>query len=212
MNLSAFQSQARAVTPDGKLTPEFLRLLSAIVRDLQAVTGDQSLDTFASAAGVDVSGEAIGVETVTQSSQSEDNSGDVVVMQPVKQPVAADELTGTTLASNVIYSTLKYSIQDIAGDALFTVKNQSASGSAAYGFGFEDVGTLRWTLMGYRDGTGECRMVNLSSGTAVTKWDSTKITVPDIRIDKAPTAAVVAQSHYVTLNLNGTDYKFLLGT
>jgi len=212
VNLSSFQSQARAVTPDGRLTPEFLRLLSALLRNVTALTNDQSLDVFASAAGIDVSGDAIGIETVTQSSQSDNDSGDVVVMQPVKQTVAADELTGTTLASNVIYSALKYSIEDISGDALFTVKNQSVSGSAAYGYGFEDVGALRWTLMGYRDGTGEVRMVNLGSGTAVTKWDSTKITVPDIRIDKVPTAAVVAQSHYVTLNLNGTDYKFLLGT
>lgn len=211
MNLSNFQSQARIVTPDGKMTPEFLRLLSALVRDVKTVTQDDSLEVFAADAGLDLSDAAMGLETVTQSTANAQEDC-VEVMQPIKQPVAADELTGTTLASNVVYSILKYTIQNIAGSALFTVKNQDASGSAAYGYGFEDVGALRWTLMGYRDGTGEVRMVEVGSGTAVQKWDSTKITVPDIRIDKSPTAAVVVQSHYLTLNLNGTNYKFLLGT
>lgn len=210
MNLTQWQSQARAVTPDGKLTPEFLRLLSTLVANVRAMSDDQALDVFASAMGIDVGGDVMGLDTVTQPNAQDECVGEMV-MQPVKQPVAADELTGDTLASNVTNSSLKYSIQNIAGSALFTVKNQDSSGSAAYGFGFEDVGALRWTFMGYRDGTGECRLVNTGSGAAF-KFSSTQMIVPDIRIDQTPTAAAIAQSHYVTLNFNGTNYKVLLGT
>lgn len=211
MNLSSFQSQARAVTPDGKLTPEFLRLLSAIVRDLQALTGDQSLDTFASAAGIDVSAEAVGVETVMQSIQSEDDSGDVV-MQPVKQPVAADELTGTTLASNVENSALKKTTRSLAGEVRFDVENADTTSAAFSGFGWRDFSALKWKMLYSADGTGEIRLIDEGTGNVIQKWTPTLTTVGNLRIDQSPTAAVTVQSHYLTINLNGTDYKFLLGT
>lgn len=210
MNLSAFQSQARIVTPDGKMTPEFLRLLSAIVRDLQALAGDQSLDTFASAAGIDVSGEALGMETVTQPAQAETQEVFADVMQPL--PTNARDLVGDTLASNVENSALKKTTRSVAGEVRFDVENADTTSAAFSGFGWRDFSALKWKMLYSADGTGEIRLIDEGTGNVIQKWTPTLTTVGNLRIDQAPTAAVTAQSHYLTINLNGTNYKMLLGT
>lgn len=210
MNLSSFQSQARAVTPDGKLTPEFLRLLSAIVRDLRAIADDQSLDVFASAAGLDVSGEAIGMETVTQPAQAETLEVFADVMQPL--PTNALDLVGDTLASNVENSALKKTTRSLAGEVRFDVENSDNTAAAFSGYGWRDFSALKWKMLYSADGTGEIRLIDEGTGNVIQKWTPTLATVGNLRIDQTPTAAVTAQSHYLTINLNGTNYKMLLGT
>jgi hypothetical protein len=209
VNLSNFQSQARIVTPDGKMTPEFLRLFSAIVRDLQAVTGDQSLDVFASAAGLDVSGEVMGYETVTQSTtEAQEVFADVT--QPL--PTNARDLVGDTLASNVENSALKKTTRSVAGEVRFDVENSDSTAAAFSGFGWKDFSALKWKMLYSADGTGEIRLIDEGTGNVIQKWTPTLTTVGNLRIDQTPTAAVTVQSHYLTINLNGTDYKMLLGT
>lgn len=209
MNLSNFQSQARIVTPDGKMTPEFLRLFSAIVRDLQAVTGDQSLDVFASAAGLDVSGEVMGYETVTQSTtEAQEVFADVT--QPL--PTNARDLVGDTLASNVENSALKKTTRSVAGEVRFDVENSDSTAAAFSGYGWRDFSALKWKMLYSADGTGEIRLIDEGTGNVIQKWTPTLTTVGNLRIDQTPTSAATAQSHYLTINLNGTDYKMLLGT
>lgn len=209
MNLSSFQSQARAVTPDGKLTPEFLRLLSAIVRDLRALSGDQALDVFASDSGGDVVSEAMGYETVTQSTtDAQDVCADV--MQPL--PTNARDLVGDTLASNVENSALKNTSRSLAGEVRFDVENTDATAAAFSGFGWRDFSELKWKILYSADGTGEIRLIDEGTGNVIQKWTPTLTTVGNLRIDQTPTAAVTVQSHYLTISLNGTPYKFLLGT
>jgi len=209
VNLSSFQSQARAVTPDGRLTPEFLRLLSALLRNVTALTNDQSLDVFASAAGIDVSGEAIGVETVIQPNAQDECAGEML-MQPLQ--TNARDLTGDTLASNVENAALKKISRSVAGEVRLDVENTDNTAAAFSGYGWRDFSALKWKMLYSADGTGEIRLIDEGTGNVVQKWTPTLTTVGNIRVNQAATAAVTAQSHYVTLNFNGTDYKVLLGT
>jgi len=209
MNLTQWQSQARAVTPDGKLTPEFLRLLSTLVRDVRALNDDQSLDVFASAMGIDTTGEAIGIETVMQPNAQDECAGDML-MQPLQ--TNARDLTGDTLASNVENAALKKISRSVAGEVRLDVENTDNTAAAFSGYGWRDFSALKWKMLYSADGTGEIRLIDEGTGNVIQKWTPTLTTVGNLRIDQTPTSAVTAQSHYVTLNFNGTDYKVLLGT
>jgi len=209
VNLSSFQSQARAVTPDGKLTPEFLRLLSALLRNVTALTNDQSLEVFAGASGGDSASEVMGYETVTQSTtEAQEVFADVT--QPL--PTNARDLVGDTLASNVENSALKKTTRSVAGEVRFDVENSDSTAAAFSGYGWRDFSALKWKMLYSADGTGEIRLIDEGTGNVIQKWTPTLTTVGNLRIDQTPTSAATAQSHYLTINLNGTDYKMLLGT
>ncbi len=210
MNLASFQSQARAVTPDGRLTPEFLRLLSALFRNVTALTNDQSLEVFAGDSGGDSASEAIGFETVAQTATVDAQEVFADVMQPL--PTNARDLAGDTLASGVENSALKNTSRSLAGEVRFDVENTDATASAFSGFGCRDFSAIKWKMLYSADGTGEIRVIDEGTGNVIQKWTPTLTTVGNLRIDQTPSAAVTAQSHYLTINLNGTPYKFLLGT